>query len=168
MTNDTEKVEVPSAAFASVFTWKIGLQKYQVPETRGEDWTRKTCLRRRRTRLRSTWINWLFISPWGLMGCTHECRGMWMMSEWGHSHLSLKDHGMAWHGEVSEDWKRVDITPVIERSKKEYPGNYRAVSQFLERWKSSWKAFPNTWIKGRWLGVVNRALWRGSNAWPNC
>lgn len=39
---------------------------------------------------------------------------------------------MAWHEEVPEDWKGVDITPAIERGKKESPGNYRAVSQFMK------------------------------------
>ncbi|KFP31467.1 hypothetical protein N325_06266, partial [Colius striatus] len=31
-------------------------------------------------------------------------------------------------GEVPEDWRKVNVTPVFKKSKKEEPGNYRPVS----------------------------------------
>jgi len=31
-------------------------------------------------------------------------------------------------GEVPEDWRKANVTPVFKKSKKEYPGNYRPVS----------------------------------------
>jgi len=43
--------------------------------------------------------------------------------------------------EVPSDWKRRNITAIFKQSKKENPGNYRAVSLTLARsWSiSSWK-----------------------------
>ncbi|KFP47342.1 hypothetical protein N323_05380, partial [Cathartes aura] len=31
-------------------------------------------------------------------------------------------------GEVAEDWKKENVTPIFEKGKKEDPGNYRPVS----------------------------------------
>ena len=36
---------------------------------------------------------------------------------------------MLWQlGEIPEDWKRADVTPINKKSKKEHPGTYRLTS----------------------------------------
>lgn len=41
VTQDTKKVEVLNAAFASSFTSKTGFQEYQAPEIRGKGWSKE-------------------------------------------------------------------------------------------------------------------------------
>lgn len=41
MTEDKKKAEVLKLFFASLFTGKMGLRESQVPETRGEIWSKK-------------------------------------------------------------------------------------------------------------------------------
>jgi len=41
-------------------------------------------------------------------------------------------------GEVPEDWKKANVTPVFSKGKKEDPENYRPVSQpHLHPWKGT-------------------------------
>lgn len=73
-------------------------------------------------------------------------------------------------GEVPEDWRKVNITAVFRRGKKEELGNYRqAVSPLsLGRgWNSLfWMSSPSKWKKRRWSGVVNMDSLMENGAWP--
>lgn len=74
MATGMEKAVVLSAFFASVFTDKSSCQAL---ETRGKDCSREDLPSveedQAREQARHT-------SSWGLMRCTHKCRGSWLMS----------------------------------------------------------------------------------------
>lgn len=70
--------------------------------------------------------------------------------------------------EPSEDWKQVNITPILKGGKKDYLENYKPVSLTLipgtvmER--LIWKSFPNSWrtrrsSKSRQHGFMKRKSW---------
>ncbi|PKU49301.1 rna-directed dna polymerase from mobile element jockey-like [Limosa lapponica baueri] len=103
---DTEKVELLNAFFASVFTAKAVPHESQTLETKGKVWREED-----------------FPS---------------VGEDWVRDHLakldihkSLGPDGMhpSWRtGEVPEDWRKANITPVWKKHKTEDPGNYRPVS----------------------------------------
>ncbi|GAB0183856.1 mitochondrial enolase superfamily member 1 [Grus japonensis] len=50
-------------------------------------------------------------------------------------------------GEVSEDWRKANVTPVFKKGKKEDPGNYRPVSL---------TSIPGKVMEQLILGVINK------------
>jgi len=45
-------------------------------------------------------------------------------------------------GEVPEDWRKANVTPIFKKGKKEDPGNYRLVSPILHPGKGDGAAYP--------------------------
>ncbi|KFP56864.1 hypothetical protein N323_05991, partial [Cathartes aura] len=66
----------------------------------------------------------------------HKSMGLDQMHPWGLRELADEvakpltiTFERSWQtGEVPSDWKRVNITPIFKKGKKEDPGNYRLVS----------------------------------------
>ena len=71
---DMEQAEVLSAFFTSVFTGKSSCQTL---ETRGKDCSKEDLSSVEEDEVREQAGH---TNPWGLMGCTHKCRGSWLMS----------------------------------------------------------------------------------------
>lgn len=65
--------------------------------------------------LGNTQANLTATSPWALMGCIHKC--------WGSCWTPQQGHPQSWQsGDVPEDWKRADDTPVFKRARKRTQG----------------------------------------------
>jgi len=130
---DAEKAELLNAAFASLFSAKAGPQESQALEARKEAWrnedlslVKEDCVRDHLSNLD-----------------THKSMGPDGM----HSRVLRKLAGViaetlsiiferSWRtGEVPEDWRKANVTPIFKKGKKEDPGNYRPVSltSILER-----------------------------------
>ncbi len=72
-------------------------------------------------------------------------------------------------GEVPEDWRKNDITPVFKKGKKEDPGNYRSSQPHLCPWKGDGTAYSGCHLQAKWKkrrlsGVVNMDSPRGNHA----
>lgn len=66
-------------------------------------------------------------------------------------------------GEMAEDWRKVNVTPVFRKDKKEDQG---ASPQSLERWWSFsfCRSSLTTWMTRRWSRVVSMNSLRINNA----
>ena len=71
---------------------------------------------------------WTVTSPWDQTGSTQGCQGNWQ--GWLPSHSAIYQHSWL-SGEVPEDWRLADVTPIYKKGRKEDPGNYRPVSLTL-------------------------------------
>jgi len=73
-------------------------------------------------------------------------------------------------GEVSEDWRKANVTPIFKKGKKEDPGNYRSVSLTFIPGKVMeqliLEVILNKWRKRRLLGVVSMDSQVGNHAGP--
>lgn len=118
-----EKVEIPNAAFASVLTSETGLQESQVPETRGKGWSKEYVLLVEEDQVRE-YLSKLdihkSIGPEGMRPqVLRELANVLARP------LSII-FDQSWRlGEVPEDWRKANATPIF---KKEDPGNYRLIS----------------------------------------
>ena len=73
-------------------------------------------------------------------------------------------------GEVPEDWRKANVTPVFKKGKKEdqETTGRSASPPSQERWWSSlsWRSSTSKWKKRRLSGVVSMDSPKGNHAWP--
>ncbi|GAB0208405.1 mitochondrial enolase superfamily member 1 [Grus japonensis] len=121
---DTEKAELLNAAFASVFTAKADPQESQTLEVREKVW-RKGYL------VKEDWVRdhlgkldiHKSMGPDGMHPqVLRELADVIAMP------LSIIFERSWRTGEVPEDWRKANVTPVFKKGRKEDPGNYRPVS----------------------------------------
>lgn len=83
--------------------------------------------------------------------------------------MSLQGHsiifGRSWQpGQVTEDWKKANVSPIFEKDKKEDSGKYRVVSLILIPGNVVGKILLDTILKHRKekkvLGAVSMSLQR--------
>ena len=70
-------------------------------------------------------------------------------------------------GEVPEDWRKANVTPIFKKGKKEDPGNYRLLSLTSILGKVMEQLILDViikWRKGTLSGVVNMDSPRGNHA----
>lgn len=77
---------------------------------------------RKKIKLRNAWANWRYTSPWEWTSCNPKCWRTWFISL--HSELLVKSHG---YGEVSQDWKMVNVTFMFKKVNKQLE-NYKFIS----------------------------------------
>ncbi|GAB0209844.1 mitochondrial enolase superfamily member 1 [Grus japonensis] len=145
VTEDTEEMELLNAAFASVFTAKAGPQESQTLEVR-EKVCRKKDLPlveedRVREHLGKVDIH-KSMSPDGM-----HPRGLRELADVVARPLSIIFERSWRAGEVPEDWRKANVTPVFEKGNKEDPGNYRPVSL---------TSIPGKVMEQLILGVINK------------
>ena len=167
VTEDTEKADLLTVFFASVFSVKVGLQESQALEVR-EEACRKHDLRLvEEDCVRDHLSN---LDTHNSMGPdhSHECWGSWQMSLLSHSPSSLTGRGgqekcpRTGEGQMSlQSSKRARrrIQGTTGRSASPSP---------LERWSSEpfWRPSSSKWRKRRLSGVVSMDSLRGNHAWP--
>lgn len=115
-----DKVEVLNAFFASIFT---SLEESQVPKT-SKDWIKEYVTLVKESQIRE-YLSKLDIHK--SMGRDRMLRELRC-----HCEATFNNHSMIFDcsrclGEVNEDWRKVNVTSIIQKGKKENHGNYRLV-----------------------------------------
>ncbi|GAB0189207.1 mitochondrial enolase superfamily member 1 [Grus japonensis] len=141
----TEKAELLNAAFASVFTAKVSPQETQTLEA-GEKVLRKEDLPlveedQVREHLGKLDIH-KSMGPDGM-----HPRVLTELADVIARLLSIIFERSWRTGEVPEDWRKANVTPVFKKGKKEDPGNYRPVSL---------TSIPGKMMEQLILGVINK------------
>jgi len=157
VTDDAEKAELLNAFFASVFSAKTDPQESQAPEVREEAYreddfplVREDCMRDHLSNLD-----------------THRSMGPNGMHPQGLRKLAdaepLSIFERPWRtGEVPEDWKKANVTPIFKKGKKD-TGNYRPVSltsilgKLMEQLVLNWGALRGVWPDSfQWCPVTGQ------------
>jgi len=123
---DAEDIELLNAFFASVFSAKTGPQESQAPEVREEGYreddfplVEEDCVRDCLSNLDAH----KSMGPDGM-----HPRVLRELANVIAEPLSINFERFWRAGEVPEDWRKANVTPVFKEGKKEDPGNYRPVS----------------------------------------
>ncbi|PKU40633.1 rna-directed dna polymerase from mobile element jockey-like [Limosa lapponica baueri] len=123
---DAGKAELLNAFFASVFTAQATPQEPWNLKESEEVWTKEDLPLAEedevRDQLRSLYIH-KSMGPDGI-----HLRVLRELAEFIAGPLSIIFERSRRTGEVPEDWRKANVTPVFKKGKKEDPGNYRPVS----------------------------------------
>jgi len=126
VTEDAKKAELLKAFFASVFSAKAGTQESQALEVRKDTYreddfplVEEDCVRDRLSDLDAH-------KSMGLDGM--HPRVLRELADVFAEPLSIIFETSWRTGEVPEDWRKANVTPIFKKGKKEDPGNYRPVS----------------------------------------
>ncbi|PKU38009.1 rna-directed dna polymerase from mobile element jockey-like [Limosa lapponica baueri] len=126
VTDDAEKVELLNAFFASVFTAEAGPQEPQTLEVGERAWIKEDSPSIKEDRARDHLGKLDAHKSMGLDGM-HQ-RVLRELAD-GIAKLVSIIFERSWRtGEVPEDWRTANVSPVFKKGKKEDPGNYRPVS----------------------------------------
>ncbi|GAB0210235.1 mitochondrial enolase superfamily member 1 [Grus japonensis] len=122
----TEKAELLNAAFSSVFTAKAGPQESQTLEVGEKVWRKEDLPLVEEDRVRDHFGNLNIHKSMGPDGMhPHVLRELADVVAMPCSIIFER----SWRtGEVPEDWRKANVTPVFKKAKNEDPGNYRPVS----------------------------------------
>jgi len=126
VTEDTEKVDLLNAFFASVFTAEADSQAFQSLEVREEAWRREDHPLLKEDRMRdhlSKLDTHRSMSPDGM-----HPQVLRELADVIAEPLSIVFERFSRTGEVPEDWRKASVPPVFIKGKKGEPGNYRLVS----------------------------------------
>ncbi|PKU29730.1 rna-directed dna polymerase from mobile element jockey-like [Limosa lapponica baueri] len=125
VTEDAEKAELLNAFFASVFAAKAGPQEPQTLEVGERVWSKEDSPSIKEDRVRDHFgklDTHRYIGPDGM-----HLRVLRELADVIVKPLSIIFERSQRTGEVPEDWREANVTPVFKKGKKENPGNYRPV-----------------------------------------
>ncbi|GAB0206849.1 mitochondrial enolase superfamily member 1 [Grus japonensis] len=126
VTEDTEKAELLNAFFASVFTAKASPQESQTLEVGEKVWRKDDLPLVEEDRVRNHLGKLEMHKSMGPDGMHPQV--LRELADVIAKPLSIIFERSWRTGEVPEDWRKANVTPVFKKSKKEDPGNYRPVS----------------------------------------
>ncbi|GAB0183643.1 mitochondrial enolase superfamily member 1 [Grus japonensis] len=126
VTEDTEKAELPNAAFASVFTAKAGPQESQTLEVREKVWRKEDFPLVEEDQVRDHLRKLDTHKSMSAEGM--HPRVLREVADIIAMPLSIIFERSWRTREVPEDWRKANVTLVFKKGKKEDPGNYRPVS----------------------------------------
>jgi len=115
-----------NAFFASVFTTKAGPQAYQFLEVREEAWRKEDLPLAEEDQVRGHLSKLDTDKSMGPDGM--HPRVLRELADIIAEPLSISFERSWRTGEVPEDWRKANVSPIFKKGKKEDPGNYRPVS----------------------------------------